>query len=227
MKKNIFVSLDFNSLEKAIDLAKNLRDQIAGVKIGTELYAICGPDGLKKFKELGVEIFLDLKLGPEIPNQVKKTVAALESLKCIKYLTIHISGDYEMLKAAQESAGSIELLGVTILTSQSDLQNIGIKNSVKDQVKLLVDLAIKSKISGVIASPQDFELVRSLSKDLKIFCPGIRGDDERKHDQKRVMSYANFSKIIDNKCFAVIGRPIYENGDPIQNLKKIIKSAIK
>ena len=50
-----------------------------------------------------------------------------------------------MLKAAQESAGSIELLGVTILTSQSDLQNIGIKNSVKDQVKLLVDLAIKSK----------------------------------------------------------------------------------
>tara|TARA_B100000965_G_scaffold112353_1_gene92748 strand:- start:2 stop:685 length:684 start_codon:yes stop_codon:yes gene_type:complete len=227
MKKNIFVALDFNSLEKAIDLAKNLRDQIAGVKIGTELYAICGPDGLKRFKELGVEIFLDLKLGPEIPNQVKKTVAALESLKCIKYLTIHISGDYEMLKAAQESAGSIELLGVTILTSQSDLQNIGIKNSVKDQVKLLVDLAIKSKISGVIASPQDFELVRSLSKDLKIFCPGIRGDDERKHDQKRVMSYANFSKIVDKKCFAVIGRPIYENGDPIQNLKKIIKSAIK
>ncbi len=227
MKKNIFVALDFNSLEKAIDLAKNLRDQIAGVKIGTELYAICGPDGLKKFKELGVEIFLDLKLGPEIPNQVKKTVAALESLKCIKYLTIHLSGDYEMLKAAQESAGSIELLGVTILTSQSDLQNIGIKNSVKDQVKLLVDLAIKSKISGVIASPQDFELVRSLSKDLKIFCPGIRGDDERKHDQKRVMSYANFSKIVDKKCFAVIGRPIYENGDSIQNLKKIIKSAIK
>ena len=227
MKKNIFVALDCNSLEKAIDLAKNLRDQIAGVKIGTELYAICGPDGLKKFKELGVEIFLDLKLGPEIPNQVKKTVAALESLKCIKYLTIHLSGDYEMLKAAQESAGSIELLGVTILTSQSDLQNIGIKNSVKDQVKLLVDLAIKSKISGVIASPQDFELVRSLSKDLKIFCPGIRGDEERKHDQKRVMSYSEFSKIVDKKCFAVIGRPIYENGDPIQNLKKIIKSAIK
>ena len=88
MKKNIFVALDFNSLEKAIDLAKNLRDQIAGVKIGTELYAICGPDGLKRFKELGVEIFLDLKLGPEIPNQVKKTVAALESLKCIKYSSI-------------------------------------------------------------------------------------------------------------------------------------------
>ena len=221
MKKNIFVALDFNSLEHALDVTKKIKNQIAGVKIGTELYTVCGAEGLKKFKELGVEIFLDLKLGPEIPNQVKKTVAAIESLKIIKYLTVHTSGDYEMLKAAQETAGSIELLGVTVLTSQSDLQNIGIKNSVKDQVKLLVNLAIKSKIAGVIASAQDFELVRSLSKDLKIFCPGIRGEEDKKHDQKRVMNYTNFSKITDDKCFAVIGRPIIE-GDPVQNIKKII-----
>ena len=224
MKKNIFVALDFNSLEKAIDVTRKIKDYIAGVKIGTELYAICGAAGLKKFKEeVDVEIFLDLKLGPEIPNQVKKTVAAIASLKSIKYLTVHTSGDYEMLKAAQETAGSIELLGVTVLTSQSDLQNIGIKNSVKDQVKLLVNLAIKSQIAGVIASAQDFKLVRSLSNDLKIFCPGIRGKEDKKHDQKRVMSYNDFSKIADDKCFAVIGRPIIE-GDPVQNIKKIIQS---
>ena len=127
-----------------------------------------------------------------------------------------------MLKAAQETAGSIELLGVTVLTSQSDLQNIGIKNSVKDQVKLLVNLAIKANLSGVIASAQDISLVRSLSKEIKIFCPGIRSGDN-KQDQKRVMSYADFSKIADDKCFAVIGRPIIE-GDPVQNIKKIIQS---
>ena len=224
MKKNIFVALDFNSLEKAIDVTKKIKDYIAGVKIGTELYTICGSAGLKKFKEeIGVEIFLDLKLGPEIPNQVKKTVSAIASLESVKYLTVHTSGDYEMLKAAQEAAGSIELLGVTVLTSQSDLQNIGVKNSVKDQVKLLVNLAIKSQIAGVIASAQDFKLVRSLSNDLKIFCPGIRGKEDKKHDQKRVMSYNDFSKIADDKCFAVIGRPIIE-GDPVQNIKKIIQS---
>ena len=224
MKKNIFVALDFNSLDKAIDVTKKIKDYIAGVKIGTELYTICGAEGIKKFKEeLGVEVFLDLKLGPEIPNQIKKTVAAIASLKSVKYLTVHTSGDYEMLKAAQETAGSIELLGVTVLTSQSDLQNIGIKNSIKEQVELLVNLAIKSKIAGVIASGQDFKLVRSLSKNLKIFCPGIRGAEDKKHDQKRVMSYEDFSKIADDKCFAVIGRPIIE-GDPVQNLKKIIQS---
>jgi orotidine-5'-phosphate decarboxylase len=223
LKKNIFLALDFNSIEKALDATKKLKDQIAGVKIGTELYAICGTEGLKKFEEFGVEIFLDLKLH-DIPNQVKKTVATIASLKSIKYLTIHTSGNLEMLKAAQESAaGSIELLGVTVLTSQSNLEGIGVKNSLKDQIKLLVNLAIKSDLSGVIASAQDISLIRSLSKELKIFCPGIRSGKD-KQDQKRVMNYADFSKIADDKCFAVIGRPIIE-GDPVQNIKKIIQSA--
>ena len=224
MKKKIFVALDYNSLEKALDASKKLKDEIAGVKIGTELYAVCGSEGLKKFKELGIEVFLDLKLH-DIPNQVKKTVAAIASIKNVKYLTVHTAGNYEMMKAAQEAAaGSIELLGVTVLTSQSNLEGLGIKNSVGDQIKLLVNLAIKANISGVIASAQDILLVRSLSKELKIFCPGIRGGED-KHDQKRVMSYANFSKIADDKCFAVIGRPITSQGDPVQNIKKIIQSA--
>ena len=222
MSKNIFVALDFNSLDEALDAANKLKNQIAGVKIGSELYTICGTEGLRKFKELGLKIFLDLKLH-DIPNQVKKTVAAIANLRTVKYLTIHTSGDYEMLNAAQEVSGETDLLGVTVLTSQSDLEGIGIKNSVQNQIKLLVNLAIRSNIAGVIASAQDIPLIRTLSKKLKIFCPGIRGKED-KQDQKRVMSYADFSKIADDKCFAVIGRPIIE-GDPLKNIKKIIKSA--
>tara|TARA_B100000700_G_scaffold305707_1_gene380029 strand:- start:3131 stop:3802 length:672 start_codon:yes stop_codon:yes gene_type:complete len=222
LKKNIFVALDFNSLDKALETTKKLKDEIAGVKIGSELYAISGVEGLKEFKKLGVEIFLDLKLH-DIPNQVKKTVSAINSLNIAKYLTIHTSGNLEMLKAAQDSASGVKLLGVTVLTSQSNLKDVGIKNSVKDQTKLLINLAIKANIKGVIISAQDISLVRSLSKDLIIFCPGIRGAED-KQDQKRVMSYADFSKIADDKCFAVIGRPIIE-GDPVQNIKKIIQSA--
>jgi len=222
LKKNIFIALDYNSTEKALETTRKIKDYIAGVKIGTELYAICGTDGLEKFKELGVDIFLDLKL-LDIPNQVQKTVAAISSLKSVKYLTIHTSGNLEMLKAAKKSANNLDLLGVTVLTSETNLEGVGVKNSIKDQIKLLVNLAIKSNLSGVIASAQDVSLVRSLSKELKIFCPGIRSEKD-KQDQKRVMSYADFSKIIDDKCFAVIGRPIIE-GDPVQNIKKIIQSA--
>ena len=51
-----------------------------------------------------------------------------DSLNIAKYLTIHTSGNLEMLKAAQDSASGVKLLGVTVLTSQSNLEGVGIKN---------------------------------------------------------------------------------------------------
>ena len=217
MKKNIFVALDFSNFDKALDIADKVKSEAAGLKITNELFAICGKDGISKLANIGLEIFLDVKVH-DVPNTVKKTVASIASLKTVKYLTVHTSGGYNMLKAARDAADNLELLGVTILTSQP---------ASKEQVKLLADLGIKSKLSGIIASAQEYTSVRSLSKDLKIFCPGIRGVEDKKDDQKRVMSYSEFCKISknDDKAFAVIGRPIYESGDAGQNIKKIIQSA--
>ena len=218
MKKNIFVALDFSDFNKALNVAENVKNDAAGLKITNELFAICGKEGLEKLSGFGLEIFLDLKVH-DVPNTVKKTVASIASLKTVKYLTVHTSGGENMLKAAKDAAGnSINLLGVTILTSQS---------ASKEQVKHLAELGIKSGLSGVIASAQEYLSIRSLSKDLKIFCPGIRGLKDKKDDQKRVMSYSEFYNISknDDKAFAVIGRPIYESGDAGQNLKKIIQSS--
>ena len=217
MKKNIFVALDFSNFEQAINVANLVKDHAAGLKITNELFAICGKEGIKKLSDFGLEIFLDLKLH-DVPNTVKKTVSSISSLKTVNYLTIHTSGGDEMIKAAKEAAKGLELLGVTVLTSQT---------ASKEQVKLLADLGVRSGLNGIIASAQEYLSVRSLSKDLKIFCPGIRGFQDKKDDQKRIMSYSEFYKISksDPKAFAVIGRPIYEAGDAGQNIKKIIQSA--
>ena len=50
LKNNIFVALDFSSFDKALDTAKSVKNDAAGLKITNELYAICGKEGLKKFK---------------------------------------------------------------------------------------------------------------------------------------------------------------------------------
>jgi len=217
LKKNIFVALDFSNFDRAIDVANSVKNDALGLKITNELFAICGKEGLKKLSDFGLDIFLDLKT-LDVPNTVKKTVVSISSLKTVRYLTIHTSGGYEMLKAARDATSQLELLGVTVLTSQS---------ASKDQVSTLANLAIKSELDGVIASAKEYETIRSLSKDLKIFCPGIRGIEDEKHDQKRVMSYSEFCEISrdDDKAFCVIGRPVYESGDAGQNIKKIIQSA--
>ena len=218
MKKNIFVALDFSNFDKALDVAEQVKNDAAGLKITNQLFSICGKEGLEKLARFGLEIFLDIKL-LDVESTVKKTVQSVKSLRTVKYLTIHTSGGEEMLKAAKDAAGnSLDLLGVTVLTSQSASQ---------EQVKHLAELGIKSGLSGIIASAQEYSSVRSLSKNLKIFCPGIRGLEDKKDDQKRVMSYSEFCKISknDDKAFTVIGRPIYESGDAGQNLKKIIQSS--
>ena len=226
MKKNIFLALDFNSADKALEVTDKTKDYLAGIKIGLELYSAIGLKGIQEFEKFNLPIFLDTKIF-DIPNQVAKTIKVISKIKSIKYFTIHSLGSLEMLQAAQDAAAgtNLEFLAVSVLTSwdRKDLELIGIKDEVKDQVKRLIELSNQAKLSGVIASAQDIDLVRSISKDLKIFCPGIRANED-KQDQKRTLSYKEFNSIADDKCFAVIGRPIYE-GDPLENIQKIINSA--
>tara|TARA_B110000967_G_scaffold200199_1_gene235657 strand:- start:548 stop:1231 length:684 start_codon:yes stop_codon:yes gene_type:complete len=226
MKKNIFLALDFDSLDKALEVTKKTKDYLAGIKIGLELYSAIGLVGIKEFEKFKLPIFLDTKIF-DISNQVARTIKFISSIKTIQYFTIHSLGTLEMLYAAQKAASgsNMELLAVSILTSwdKSNLEQIGITHDVKDQVKILISLAHKAKLSGIIAAAQDIQLARQISKDIKIFCPGIRGD-RNTQDQKRTLSYKEFNEVADNKCFAVIGRPIYE-GNPLENIKSIIDSA--
>ena len=226
MKKNIFLALDFNSLNEAIEVTNQTKDYIAGVKIGLELYNVIGLMGIKEFEKFKLPIFLDTKIF-DIPNQVAKTVKIISKIKSIKYFTIHSLGSLEMLQAARKAASgtSLEFLAVSVLTSwnKKDLEQIGFTNDVNEQVKLLIKLACQAKLSGIIASAQDINLARKISKEIKIFCPGIRGN-QNTQDQKRTLSYKEFNAIADDKCFAVIGRPIYE-GNALENIKNIINSA--
>ena len=225
MRKNIFLALDFNSLDRAVEVTRQTKDYLAGIKIGLELFNVIGLKGIQGFEKFNLPIFLDTKIF-DIPNQVTKTVKVISEIKSIKYCTIHSLGAFEMLEAAQKatSGTNLEFLAVSVLTSwnKKNLEQVGISNNINEQVKLLINLAYKAGLSGVIASAQDINLARQISKKIKIFCPGIRGN-KNTQDQKRTLSYKEFNSIADDKCFAVIGRPIYE-GNALENIKGIINS---
>ena len=118
-------------------------------------------------------------------------------------------------------------MAVTIPTSTENLKEIGINNSLEDQVKKLVMLSHECGVHGVISSGQNIKMIRSLvGSDFYIITPGIRSDDQKgKDDQKNTISYSEFDKITknDNKTFCVIGRPIYQSENYLENLKNIIK----
>ena len=62
MKKNIFLALDFDSLDKALDVTDQTKEYLAGIKIGLELYSVIGLQGIKELEKFKLPIFLDTKI---------------------------------------------------------------------------------------------------------------------------------------------------------------------
>ncbi len=227
MNKNIFVALDTN-LEKAIEIVNKTKDYAYGFKIGMTLFNQIGQEGLKKFDNLNIPLFLDLKFY-DAPSQVSKTIITFKDFKNIEFMTVHSMSSKEMLKEAVQAAKKINdklfICAVTVLTTTNNLEDIGIKNSLEYQVKLLVNLAKSCGVQGVISSAQNIKLIRSLAgENFKLICPGIREKNKEQNDQKQTVSYKQFNQLANKNTFCVIGRPIYAYGDPEENIKNIINS---
>ena len=62
MRKNIFLALDFNSLDKALEVTNQTKEYLGGIKIGLELYSTIGLEGIKHFEKFNLPIFLDTKI---------------------------------------------------------------------------------------------------------------------------------------------------------------------
>src|SRR5271170_7302352 len=102
MRNPILVALDVPTADAALKLAGELAPVAGGFKIGSELFTSAGPDIVKKIRERGALVFLDLKFH-DIPNTVAKAVASAVRLD-VQMLTIHTSGGGEMMRAAEKSA---------------------------------------------------------------------------------------------------------------------------
>jgi len=228
MNKNIFVACDttnLNQIRKIIKETKTKKLKI-GYKFGLEFfYSKSGRSFLSKINKNKI-IFLDLKLN-DIPNTCSATISSLKDLKNIKYLTVHINGGYEMLRAVKKSARKInknlKILGVTVLTSLSDksLKKIGHTKSIKYLVAKQTKLAKAAGLDGVVCSGHEAKIIRKISKKIEIITPGIRLLGDKNKDQKRVMTP---KKAFDNGATSiVIGRSITQ-GNIKKNIQKLIKS---
>ena len=224
----IILALDVDS-KSALQISKELKDHIYGLKIGT-LFNQIGIQGLKEFDAMDIPLFIDQKWS-DIPSTVARHIENFKNFKNIEFMTIHSLSSKAMIKEAVKAAkninNKIKIMAVTIPTSTENLKEIGINNSLEDQVKKLVMLSHECGVHGVISSGQNIKMIRSLvGSDFYIITPGIRSDDQKgKDDQKKTISYSEFDKITknDNKTFCVIGRPIYQSENYLENLKNIIK----
>ena len=229
--ERIIVALDCTR-DEAMDLADALRGRAKWVKIGMTLYYACGPSIIAAFKQRGFKVFLDLKLH-DIPFQIEGA-ARSAALTGADMITMHILGGQDMLEAAQrgvEAAASERgdapavTLGITVLTSMDDaaLAQIGIDRAPAEQVELLAEVAKKSGISGVVASPLEARALREqLGPRAYIVTPGVRPAGAERGGQSRVATPAE--AFANGASHIVIGRPVTHADDPAAAFDAIVAS---
>ena len=226
MGSPIIVALDVDQ-KSALELARKIDPQDCKVKVGSQLFTASGPKVIQELKNLGFEIFLDLKFH-DIPNTVRKAVETATQMG-IWMLNVHSLGGREMLKAAYEAkeTASIKpiLIGVTMLTSldNKSIKQVGLEMNIEDQVLLLADLCQEEGLEGVVCSPNELVLLREkVNKDFLLVTPGIRSLKVENDDQKRT---STVSEAIEKGAdYVVIGREITTDKDPNEKIRKILET---
>ena len=228
----IIAALDVPTVEQALKLAHQIAPAVGAFKIGKELFTSAGPDIVRRVRDTGASVFLDLKFH-DIPNTVAKAAAAAVRLD-VQMLTIHASGGSEMMRAAehaaQQTAAQLNrpaplVLGVTVLTSHDSdtLAELGCETDVAKQVERLAMLASKSGLRGLVCSPLEIVALRKiLPSAMQLVTPGIRTGAEKSDDQKRTLTPRDAMQA--GASWLVIGRPIYAAADPRAAAESILNS---
>lgn len=225
MACDLILVLDAPSPRDVAPALRQLQGTVRWVKVGLEMFTACGPDCIREIAGLGFDVFLDLKLH-DIPNTVAKAVESAAQLP-IRMLTLHTCGGREMMqwavKAQEQHAPELLLLGVTVLTSLSaaGLAETGATDAPEKQVVRLGQLAISSGLRGLVCSPLEIAPLRAaLPGNIALVTPGIRPRAARADDQTRVMTPGEAARA--GASFIVVGRPIFKAPDPVAAARAIL-----
>lgn len=220
------IALDFPSEIKVFQFL-NQFDEKLFVKIGMELFYQEGPDIVRKIKDLGHDIFLDLKLH-DIPNTVKSAMKGLARLG-VDLVNVHAAGGKNMMEAAIEGleAGSADkrpmLIAVTQLTSTTEEQmqkEQKIPLSLLDSVLHYAQLTKDAGLDGVVCSVHEAKNIADVCGETFLrVTPGIRLPGGDAHDQKRIAT-PDYARI-NGSSYIVIGRAVTKAENPVEAYKKV------
>ena len=217
LRNPVLCAIDTTDRGRARAIARAVAPHVGGLKLGLEFFCAHGPDAVREAAAGATELFLDLKLH-DIPNTVAGAVRAVAPLRPA-ILTVHAAGGREMMRAAADAAGEhavgMKVIAVTVLTSldEGDLDSVGQRGPVAEQVRRLAALAQESGLDGVVCSPHEVEVLRhDRGPGFLLVVPGIRPAGVSRGDQKRVMTPVEAIRAGADRL--VIGRPIAAASDP-------------
>ncbi|NLY80030.1 MAG: orotidine-5'-phosphate decarboxylase [Lysinibacillus sp.] len=220
------IALDFPNEKEVFKFLKPFDEKLF-VKIGMELFFQEGPDIVREIKDLGHDIFLDLKLH-DIPNTVQSAMKGLARMG-VDLVNVHAAGGKKMMEAALEGleAGSNGkrpmLIAVTQLTSTTEEQmqkEQRIPLTLMDSVLHYAQMTKEAGLDGVVCSVHEAKNIADVCGEEFIrVTPGIRLPGGDVHDQKRVAT-PDFARS-NGSSYIVVGRAVTKAENPVEAYKNV------
>jgi orotidine-5'-phosphate decarboxylase len=226
----LVVALDVPNAARAATLVERLAPLGVLFKIGYEAFYGYGDAIRGALAARGADYALDLKLH-DIPRTVHAAVRDVVR-PGVTLMTVHALGGAAMLEAAVEAAGERaaelgmpvpEIYAVTVLTSigAEELGELGLSGGVGENAIRLAALARDARCAGVVCSVREVaDLKAFFGTEFGTFCPGIRPAGASHGDQKRAATPRDAREA--GADFAVVGRPIVEDADPVNAARAIL-----
>ena len=223
VRDRLCLALDTDDLVEAGRRARELGPWFGTLKVGLELFASAGPNAVSTLQEIGLDVFVDLKLH-DIPTTVHKAARVLGSLG-VRYVTFHAHGGVEMLRAGvdglNEGAASAGVeppraLAVTVLTSDD--------SAPPHILPKRVETAADGNCDGLVCAVADVAEARRIVPGFFVATTGIRTSGDDCHDQRRAATPgAAFAAGAD---LLVLGRTITHSPDPAGAAAALVDDAL-
>lgn len=229
-KERLIIALDKSETAEVKELVERLGESITVYKVGLEQYLASKGELVEYLHSREKRVFLDLKFH-DIPNTM--AAAARQAVRQgVWMFNIHITGREAMeqvveaarMESARCGINRPLLIGVTVLTSlaDSDLTELGYKQTAAELVLKKAKLAAAAGLDGVVSSPREAELIKdNCGNQFVTVCPGIRPEWASKGDQKRIMTPA--MAVNSGADYLVIGRPVTRADNPSNAAEKILQ----
>lgn len=223
VRGSLALALDVDDLVAATRLARELAPWFGVAKIGLELYSAAGPEAVGAMRDLGYDVFLDLKLH-DIPNTVGRAARVLGALG-VDYLTLHAFGGVDMMRAGVEglaegaSNAGLEppvALAVTVLTSDGGAPDHIVPQRVR--------LAAEAGCGGLVCAAKDLVDARTLAPRLVRVVPGIRLAGSASDDQANIATPGE--AMAAGADLLVIGRTVTAADDPAAAAEAVVSELL-
>lgn len=223
VRDRLCLALDTDDLVEAGRRARELGPWFGTLKVGLELFASAGPNAVATLRDLGLDVFVDLKLH-DIPTTVYKAAKVLGSLG-VGYVTFHAHGGVEMLRAGVDGlhegacAAGVEVpraLAVTVLTSDD--------SAPPHILPKRVETAADGGCDGLVCAVADVAEARRMVPGLFMVTTGIRVAGDEIHDHRRAATPGEaFAAGAD---LLVLGRTITHAADPAGAAAALVDDAL-